>query len=184
MVQKSPVYAILCTLEQQRTATDKQEHKLLPVYKLIGIAHKAGGRTILNDKEVINDVLVNLFNEIMELEEQAIITDEYKDITNNDMHIIAAIGLGEKKMSDIAAELNITVGSLTIAMNAQRERSEKDRRVVFIHLTVKGRKAFHHHAEYHRQMTDAVVSALSDNEVGVLAKALEKLSVFFRQYQK
>ena len=33
-------------------------------------------------------------------------------------------------------------------------------------------------------MTDAVVSALSDNEVGVLAKALEKLSVFFRQYQK
>ena len=96
----------------------KQEHKLLPVYKLIGIAHKAGGRTILNDKEVINDVLVNLFNEIMELEEQAIITDEYKDITNNDMHIIAAIGLGEKKMSDIAAELNITVGSLTIAMNA------------------------------------------------------------------
>lgn len=191
MVQKSPVYAILCTLEQQRTATDKQEHKLLPVYKIIGIAHKAGGRTILNDKEVINDVLVNLFNEIMELEEQAIITDEYKDITNNDMHIIAAIGLGEKKMSDIAAELNITVGSLTIAMNAlvkkgyaQRERSEKDRRVVFIHLTVKGRKAFHHHAEYHRQMTDAVVSALSDNEVGVLAKALEKLSVFFRQYQK
>ena len=65
----------------------------------------------MNDKEVINDVLVNLFNEIMELEEQAIITDEYKDITNNDMHIIAAIGLGEKKMSDIAAELNITVGS-------------------------------------------------------------------------
>ena len=51
----------------------------------------------MNDKEVINDVLVNLFNEIMELEEQAIITDEYKDITNNDMHIIAAIGLGEKK---------------------------------------------------------------------------------------
>ena len=83
MVQKSPVYAILCTLEQQRTVTDKQEHKLLPVYKLIGIAHKAGGRTILNDKEVINDVLVNLFNEIMELEGQAIITDEYKDITNN-----------------------------------------------------------------------------------------------------
>ena len=49
---------------------NQQEHKLLPVYKLIGIAHKAGGRTILNDKEVINDVLVNLFNEIMELEEQ------------------------------------------------------------------------------------------------------------------
>ena len=47
MVQKSPVYAILCTLEQQRTVTDKQEHKLLPVYKLIGIAHKAGEGTYI-----------------------------------------------------------------------------------------------------------------------------------------
>ena len=33
----------------------------------------------------------------MELEEQAIITEEYKDITNNDMHIIEAVGLGGNK---------------------------------------------------------------------------------------
>lgn len=102
------------------------------------------------NREVINDVLVHLFNEIMELEEQAIITEEYKDITNNDMHIIEAVGLGGNKMSDIAAKLNITVGSLTTSMNslvkkgyATRERSEQDRRVVFIHLTLKGRKAYH-----------------------------------------
>ena len=67
----------------------------------------------MENREVINDVLVHLFNEIMELEEQAIITEEYKDITNNDMHIIEAVGLGGNKMSDIAAKLNITVGSLT-----------------------------------------------------------------------
>lgn len=66
----------------------------------------------MENREVINDVLVHLFNEIMELEEQAIITEEYKDITNNDMHIIEAVGLGGNKMSDIAAKLNITVGSL------------------------------------------------------------------------
>ena len=48
----------------------------------------------MENREVINDVLVHLFNEIMELEEQAIITEEYKDITNNDMHIIEAVGLG------------------------------------------------------------------------------------------
>ena len=45
----------------------------------------------MENREVINDVLVHLFNEIMELEEQAIITEEYKDITNNDMHIIEAV---------------------------------------------------------------------------------------------
>ena len=43
----------------------------------------------------INYVLVNLINEIWEVEGKAIITDEFKDITNNDMHVIEAIGLGE-----------------------------------------------------------------------------------------
>ena len=50
------------------------------------------GEKRVENREVINDVLVHLFNEIMELEEQAIITEEYKDITNNDMHIIEAVG--------------------------------------------------------------------------------------------
>ena len=40
----------------------------------------------------INYVLVNLINEIWEVEGKAIITDEFKDITNNDMHVIEAIG--------------------------------------------------------------------------------------------
>lgn len=145
----------------------------------------------MNSHEVINDVLVHLFNEILQLEEEAIITSEYKDITNNDMHIIEAIGLGGGNMSSIAAKLNITVGSLTTSMNglvkkgyAERSRSENDRRVVYIHLTNKGRKAYHHHAEFHRKMTDAVLASLSEEEVPILIKTLNGLSDFFRQYKK
>ena len=53
----------------------------------------------------INEILVHLFNEIWELEEKAVITDEYKDITNNDMHIIEAVGLGKgNNMTAIAKE--------------------------------------------------------------------------------
>ena len=44
--------------------------------------------------EVINDILVNLFNEILKREEEAIITEEFKDISNNDMHVIEAVGIG------------------------------------------------------------------------------------------
>ena len=134
----------------------------------------------VDNREVINDVLVNLFNEILRLEEEAIITDKYKDISNNDMHIIEAVGLGGGNMSSIAAKLKITVGSLTTSMNSlvkkgyvKRERSEKDRRVVFIQLTNKGRMAYHHHAEFHRQMTEAVIAELNENETEVLVKALD-----------
>ena len=141
--------------------------------------------------KAINDILVHLFNEIWELEEKAIITEEYKDITNNDMHIIEAIGLGEgNNMSTIAKKLNITVGSLTTSMNSlvkkkytYRIRSEEDRRVVYIRLTEKGIKAYHHHEEFHKKMTDAVVKALDQEEVPVLVKTLNSLAEFFRSYR-
>lgn len=139
----------------------------------------------------INDTLVNLFNEIWELEKEAIITEEFKDITNNDMHIIEAIGLsGENTMSSVAKKLKITAGSLTTAVNAlvrkayvKRERSEEDRRVVYIALTEKGEKAFYHQEQFHRQMTNAVIEKLDDEEIDALVKMLKDISAFFRSYQ-
>ena len=126
----------------------------------------------------------------MKLEEEAIITDEFKDITNNDMHIIEAVGLsGENTMSVVAKKLGITAGSLTTSVNSlvnkkyvTRQRSEEDRRVVFLRLTQKGKRAYEHHREYHRQMTEAVISRLDENEVPVLIKTLTGLSDFFRGY--
>lgn len=145
----------------------------------------------MDNREVINDVLVHLCNEIWHLEEEAIITEEYRDISNNDMHIIEAVGLEGGNMSSIAAKLNITVGSLTTSMNSlvkkgyvERERSERDRRIVYIHLTGKGRRAYRHHEEFHNQMTDAVLDALEPEEVPVLVKTLSGLSTFFRKYKK
>ncbi len=144
----------------------------------------------MDPHETINDILVNLFNEILKLEEEAIITDEFKDITNNDMHIIEAVGLsGENTMSVVAKKLGITAGSLTTSVNSlvnkkyvTRQRSEDDRRVVFLKLTEKGKRAYEHHREYHRQMTEAVISRLDENEVPVLIKTLTGLSDFFRGY--
>lgn len=144
----------------------------------------------MDPHETINDILVNLFNEILKLEEEAIITDEFKDITNNDMHIIEAVRLsGENTMSVVAKKLGITAGSLTTSVNSlvnkkyvTRQRSEEDRRVVFLKLTEKGKRAYEHHREYHRQMTEAVISRLDENEVPVLIKTLTGLSDFFRGY--
>ena len=101
-----------------------------------------------NAYELINHTLVKLINEIWELEEKAIITEEFKDLSNNDMHVIEAIGLGEgNNMSSIAKKLNITMGSLTTAMNSlvnkkyvERRRSEEDRRVVVVYRPKNGLK--------------------------------------------
>ena len=64
----------------------------------------------MDNREIINETLVHLFHEIQKLEEEAIITEDFKDLTNNDMHIIEAVGLEGGNMSSIAAKLDITVG--------------------------------------------------------------------------
>ena len=138
--------------------------------------------------DTLNDVLVNLFRDINSIEEKAITSQEYKDLTNNDMHVIEAIGIGEpKNMSSIARELSVTVGTLTIAMNSlvkkgyvERSRGLEDRRGVYISLSERGRKAYGHHARFHREMIESLTSDLSEDEMQTLVKALMKLNQWFR----
>ena len=134
----------------------------------------------------LNEMLVNLFNHVMDVEANAVITEEFKDITNNDMHIIEAVGIKEpKKMSEIAASLRVTVSTLTTNMNGLekkgyiiRERSEEDKRVVLVTLTEHGRKAFYHHRDFHKNMIRAVVAGLDEEEKRLLYRCLIKLDRF------
>ena len=142
--------------------------------------------------KTLNEVLVNLFRDVMDIEQKAIITEEFQDITNNDMHIIEAIGMNEpKNMSTIAREISVTVGTLTIAMNSlvkkgyvTRCRSMQDRRVVHISLSEKGVKAYYHHKHFHEQMIQGVVEVLTEEELQALIKALTKLNSWFRSFDK
>jgi DNA-binding MarR family transcriptional regulator len=144
----------------------------------------------VNPYDTFHAVLTRLFNEIMSIEEKAIITEEFKDISNNDMHIIEAIGLAEpKNMSTVAKQLSVTVGTLTTAINnlvkkgyVHRVRSEADRRVVLISLTEKGVRAYHHHEQFHQKMIEATLKGLNGEETEVLVRALTNLKDFFESY--
>ena len=141
--------------------------------------------------ESMNEFLVGIFKDIMDIEEKAIITSEFKDITNNDMHIIEAIGISEpKNMSTVAKSLSVTIGTLTIAMNSlvkkgyvERVRSQEDRRVVLLSLSEKGRKAYEHHKIFHENMIKATVDKLTETEKETLAKALVNLKTYFEEYK-
>ena len=136
----------------------------------------------------LNDVLVKLFRNVNVIEERAIRTEEYKDVTTNDMHVIEAIGMeGARNMTSVARSLEVTTGTLTISVNSlvkkgyvNRIRSEEDRRVVLISLSEKGKKAYLHHRRFHEQMIDSVVNELTEEEQRILEKALTKLNHFFQ----
>ena len=142
----------------------------------------------MNINHVLNEVLVRLFRNINVIEERAICTGDYKDVTANDMHVIEAIDMEEaRNMSSVARSLGVTTGTLTIAVNSlvkkgyvEIARSEEDRRVVLVSLSEKGKRAYLHHRQFHEQMIEAIVEELSEEEQAVLEKALVKLDRFFR----
>lgn len=136
----------------------------------------------------LNEVLVKLFRDITTIEEKAIKTGEYKDLTVTDMHVIEAIDVKEQKnMSSVAKALSVTTGTLTISINGlvkkgyvNRTRSEEDRRVVLISLTEKGCGAYQVHQQFHQEMIDAITAGLNREEQVILEKSLRNLTQFFR----
>ena len=136
--------------------------------------------------ESLNSVLVDLFNDILNIEERALITEEFKDISVTDMHIIEAVGIEEPRT--ISKSLGVTMGTLTVGINGlvkkgyvTRKRGEKDRRIVYASLTDKGIAAYRHHENFHKDMIENITKDLTKEEAEVLTKTFIRLEDFFHQ---
>ena len=139
--------------------------------------------------QTLNELLVRIFKDIMEIVGRCLIRGEFSDMTYNDFHVIEAIGLQESKsMKTVAQLMDVTTGTLTKAMDGLtdkgyvvRERSKQDKRVVWVYLTEKGKAAFKHHEEFHRDMIESVKGELNEQETTVLIYALAKLIDYFKE---
>lgn len=138
-------------------------------------------------EETLNELLVKLFKDILEIEAKSLITEEFNDITYNDMHIIEAVGVDEpRNMKTVAKLMSVTTGTLTKAMDALcekgyvvRERSTKDKRVIKLRLTDRGKSAYYHHEQFHRQMIKNIAAEMNEQETEILIYALAKLVDYF-----
>lgn len=140
-------------------------------------------------EDVLNSLLVDLFNDILKIEGSVLKAGEFSDLSVTEMHIIEAIGCDrEMTMTEVARDLEITVGTLTTAINrlikkeyVERRRIEEDRRVVMIELTEKGTLAYKVHEKFHEEMIDHVLEELGVSEEEVLISSLDKLDKFFQK---
>lgn len=138
-------------------------------------------------REEIDAFLTESFDSILRIEEKTLDHSLMKGLTIKEIHTIVAIGYDEvNPMNVIASRLNVTLATLTVAVNrlvdkgfVVRERDEIDRRKINISLTKEGRKVFRVHKLFHKQMIDAAIEGLSDEEIDVLARSLSQLSAYF-----
>ncbi|MGL4739384.1 MAG: MarR family winged helix-turn-helix transcriptional regulator [Sarcina sp.] len=143
---------------------------------------------MIKNEEILNSLFVEVFNDILLIEQQTLKTGVLSDLSVTEMHTIEAVGYsGSRTMSEIASDLNITVGTLTTAINklikkeyVTRKRIETDRRVVLVELTRKGKLAHRLHERFHREMIKSTMDSLTDDEVKALGKALNNMIGFFK----
>src|SRR5690554_478470 len=137
-------------------------------------------------RDVLNDLLVDMFNQILTLEEN-FLKERGIALSMSEVHALEAIDKSVgKTMSEVAKRLRITQGTLTVNINrltnkgfVYRVQDEKDRRIYRLKLTDKSRSVLDIHDVFHGKMIDQLVSKLSMNEKELLVESLSQLNLYF-----
>lgn len=138
------------------------------------------------DDAKINEYLTAIFNNVLIIEESSLRSSRFSDVTIKEMHTIDVIG--EKKdatPTDVARTLMVTLGTVTTSLNnlerkgyIERVRSTKDRRVVHLYLTKKGRLVYRLHQRFHRAMVRQITEGMDEAEYKAMKKGLLNLYHF------
>ncbi|WP_142558233.1 fatty acid biosynthesis transcriptional regulator FabT [Streptococcus mitis] len=138
------------------------------------------------DYKLINEYLTSIFNNVLVIEEVSLRGSRFKDISIKEMHTVDVIGnFSDVTPSFVSKELMVTLGTVTTCLNnlerkgyIERIRSDQDRRVVYLHLTKKGRLVHRLHRRFHKAMVEKIIDGMSPEEINVMGKGLTNLYQF------
>ncbi len=137
--------------------------------------------------------LLHIFDNVLITEEKALSKGYFADLSIAELHTLDAIGPYEARaMSETAIRLGITTGTLTVAVDrlvrkgyVERNRDTKDRRVVRIHLTRRGKLAFRMHGKFHTLLVRRIMEPLDAERQEILAEMIRNIDQFVsEQYRK
>ena len=145
-----------------------------------------------NVKYVIGQEMVEVFEHILKIEKIYIATKLDRAISMKEIHTIAAIGVSSPlMMSELAGQLHVTMGTLTVMVNnlvkkgcVERYKSEEDRRIVKVGLTKEGRQVYDAHELFHENLVDALVDGFAEGEQVIVSQALKNLQIFIEKYKE
>lgn len=140
-----------------------------------------------NTLETVSELLSRTFNDALKAEQHEIRNGGFNNISVNEAHTVDAIGLYlPKTMSAVAKKLDITMGTLTVAINqlvrkgyVVKTRSETDRRVYMLSLTEEGKRLYMVHKKFHLELVKSMVVDFSDREAEMLVSAIANLHQYF-----
>ncbi|MBQ5997357.1 MAG: MarR family transcriptional regulator [Bacteroidales bacterium] len=139
--------------------------------------------------QALNDLLVEGFRAVLQIEEQQIRSAQGIDLTINELHMLEAIGKSGDgiQVKDVAKALQITLPSVSIATQKLerkgyivRRRGIGDGRSVRIVLTAEGERVNRIHAYFHERMVRSITDKMTEKDREVFFNAIYKLDCFFK----
>ena len=129
-------------------------------------------------EELIN-IILSKSEQLEELTKQ---NSDLKNLTARQLHCIEMIhSMKNPTLSELTQEMKITKASTSVMLDRldehgfiQKVKSDKDRRSAHVHLTKKGDKAAHLHADVHKQFAMLLTKELTDSEKDILVVLLNK----------
>lgn len=139
-------------------------------------------------KDVINELLVEVFNHILSIEGQTLRERGVK-LSMSEVHVLEAIQNSEvKTMGNVARKLRITLGTLTTSIDVlvrkkyvTRLRAKDDKRKVLVDLTDQALEVLGIHEQFHEEMVESLIMDLEVDKNEDLINSLESISKFFKQ---
>ncbi|MDD4773721.1 MAG: MarR family transcriptional regulator [Eubacteriales bacterium] len=137
---------------------------------------------------ILNELLVSAYNGVNKVEDQAL-KKTGANLSITEFHILESInknGEEGRTIGDIAQDLSVTMPTVTVAVSklekkgyVLKSRGKKDGRHVYITLTKQGNRMNMAHRYFHKLMIRELFMILTDEEVDILIRTLEKLNRFF-----
>ncbi|MBG9982151.1 MarR family transcriptional regulator [Aerococcaceae bacterium DSM 111020] len=130
--------------------------------------------------------VMDLFNKKQDLEEKALKKSKFSDLTVKELHTIVQVGLNEsRKQTDIAKELGVTMGTLSVSIKRlvdkgyiQRDRDPNDRRKVYLFLTKRGRVMYRLNLLFYRNLVKTMAKDRSEEELATLMQTMREVHQF------
>ncbi len=143
---------------------------------------------MVSPKEVINELLVDVFNHILSIESEVLRNLGVK-LSMTEVHVLEAIkNTADPTMGNVANKLRITMGTLTTSINVlvrknyvERYRDETDRRKVYLELRDSAQDVLKIHDDFHEEMVSSLLKDLDLEKDELLLKSLENISNYFKQ---
>lgn len=140
-------------------------------------------------KESVNELLVEVFNQILSIEERWLKERGVK-LSMTEVHVLEAIqNTDVATMTNVSTKLRVTIGTLTTSISTlvrkgfvERKRGEEDKRIVNLKLTESASDVLKIHSDFHDQLINNVFKDLKIEEDEVLVKSLERVSEYFKNH--